>query len=528
MFAPPDMPSLLGVAKAMLDGTTLTRGEKCILAGADDRVDPSTVAKAIEAVRDGTDPLGSAFCIINSGDKRRDQGQTFTPDHVVRGMFGWAKRQREPVVRLVDPGAGTGRYTMAGLRVFPRATAVAVELDPVVALLLRANLAAAGMTKRVHVFVGDFRELSLDPVRGSTLFVGNPPSVRHHGISARWKAWYSRSLEQAGLTGSQLAGLHMHFFVKTKQLAAPGDLGCYVTAAEWLDVNYGSSLREMLANGLGGRDLFVVDPELRVFEDAMVTAAITGFAPGSKNPGLRFMPVHNAEQLRTLPQGESVASGTLKAERRWSILVRGDRTEAKADHIELGELFQVSRGQVTGLNKVWVENDSAPSLPARFLLPSITAAADITTAPSHEISSLEVLRRVVSLPRDLDGLADIDRKRVEEFLAWARTCGAHETYVALHRKPWWHVHLRQAAPIVMTYMGRRPPAFAYNRAGARLINVAHGLYPREAMALPQIRTLVTWLNKNVRQDAGRVYSGGLTKFEPGEAMRIQIPEFLTN
>ena len=521
------MPSLLSVAKAMLDGTTLTPGERFILAGADARVDPSAVAKVVEEVRDGADPLGSAFCIINRSNERRDQGQTFTPDHVVSGMFTWAKRQREPIVRLIDPGAGTGRYTMAGLRVFPKTTAVAVEIDPVVALLLRANLAAAGMTKRVQVLVGDFRELSLEAVRGSTLFVGNPPYVRHHGINSRWKAWYTRALEHAGLTGSQLAGLHLHFFIKTKQLAAPGDLGCYVTAAEWLDVNYGSTLREMLANGLGGRDLFVVAPELQVFEDAMVTAAITGFAPGSRNPGLRFMPVRNVEQLKTLPQGESVPNETLKAERRWSILVKGNRTENMAGHIELGELFQVSRGQVTGLNKVWVENDSAPALPARFLLPSITAASDITTAPSHEIASLEVLRRVVSLPRDLDGLTDIDRKGVEDFLAWARKCGAHETYVALHRKPWWHVHLRQAAPIVMTYMGRRPPAFAYNRAGARLINVAHGLYPREEVAAPQLRKLVSWLNKNVRQDAGRVYSGGLTKFEPGEAMRIQIPESIT-
>lgn len=528
MFAACDMPSLLSVAKAMLKDTALTPVEMHILAGACDRADPGSVAMAIEAVRDGTDPLGSAFCIINDRDERRGQGQTFTPEHVVNGMFAWARRQRKAIVRLVDPGAGTGRYTMAGLRAFPKATAVSVEKDPVVALLLRANLAAAGMTNRVHVLVGDFREIGLEPVKGSTFFVGNPPYVRHHGIDAQWKRWYTRSLAETGLTGSQLAGLHLHFFMKTKQLAVPGDLGCYVTAAEWLDVNYGSSLREMLSNGLGGRDLFVVDSDMRVFEDAMVTVAITGFAPGSKSAGMRFMQVHSTQALKSLPQGEAVPIETLKAEHRWSVLVKGNRTEKKVGHIELGELFQVSRGQVTGLNRVWVESVGMPPLPERYLVPSITDASDITRAPSQEIASLDALRRVVSLPRDLDELAGAERKSVEAFLAWARMCGAHETYVALHRKPWWHVRLRQAAPIVMTYMGRRPPAFAYNKAGACLINVAHGLYPREEVAAPQIRNLVSWLNKNVQQDAGRVYSGGLTKFEPGEAMRIQIPEFITH
>jgi hypothetical protein len=78
----------------------------------------------------------------------------------------------------------------------------------------------------------------------------------------------------------------------------------------------------------------------------------------------------------------------------------------------------------------------------------------------------------------------------------------------------------------MTYMGRRPPAFALNKAGAQLINVAHGLYPREGKTDAQLLQLVSWLNRNVSQADGRVYAGGLTKFEPSEAMKILVPETL--
>ena len=77
--------------------------------------------------------------------------------------------------------------------------------------------------------------------------------------------------------------------------------------------------------------------------------------------------------------------------------------------------------------------------------------------------------------------------------------------------------------LVMTYMGRRPPAFALNAAGAKLINVAHGLYPRVPMSEPCLARYVGWLNANVREESGRTYAGGLTKFEPGEVMRLAVP-----
>jgi hypothetical protein len=501
-----DLPSVFGVAKALLREARLSAVDTRILAAAAHPVRPAAVAATIAAIRDG--------------------GQTFTPNHVVSGMLAWALRQGKQVRRLVDPGAGTGRYTLAGLREFPLAHGVAVEMDPALALLLRANLAAAGLAERATVVVGDFRDLHLAPIEGATLFCGNPPYVRHHDIGPSWKAWYSDTLAKFNLRGSQLAGLHLHFFLKARELAAPGDLGCFVTAAEWLDVNYGQSLRQMLVNGLGGTDVFVADPQLRVFSDALVSAAIAGFSPGAKRGAIRFSALRDADALKALPAGKAVALEALKAEPKWSIFVKGGRIERPEGHVELGEFFQVSRGQVTGLNRVWVASGSSPAVPERYLLPSITDATDITAAPSHEITGLERLRRVVSLPRELDDLAPDEAARVHAFLDWARGCGADQTYIARHRTPWWHVHLRDAAPLVMTYMGRRPPVFAYNRAGARLINVAHGLYPRQPIGVPALRMLVAWLNQNVRQDAGRSYAGGLTKFEPGEAMRIMIPHAL--
>lgn len=521
-----DMGTLLSVAKALAGAARISEAEALALANVPKSCDSALIAEVCAAVSAGLDPLGDAYCAINGPEQRRDRGQTFTPDPVVAGMFAWVKRQRKKVSRLVDPGAGSGRYTLAGLRAFPDAVAVAVEMDPTVAFILRANLAAAGFTKRAQVVVKDFRSLELPRIAGITLWVGNPPYVRHHDISAQWKDWYSKTLKRFGHEGSQLAGLHLHFFLKTLELSAEGDLGCYVTAAEWLDVKYGQALRQLLTNGLGGKDVFVVDPTVQVFGDALVSAAITCFSPGSRRTELRFAEVATEAQLRKLTSGDGVEISAAKTEPKWSFLVKGGRAERPSGFMELGEMFRVSRGQVTGLNRVWIEGADTPSLPSRFLIPAITNSTDITKASQHVILDAESLRRVVCLPRDLSSLGKRDKAAVDRFLEWARSLGAHETYIAQHRNPWWSVGIKDAAPIVMTYMGRRPPVFAMNKACAQLINVAHGLYPRQQFTEDQMTRLVGWLNVNVLQETGRVYAGGLTKFEPSEAMRILIPESL--
>ncbi|MBB3196849.1 class I SAM-dependent methyltransferase [Roseateles terrae] len=520
--------TLLALAKALIGDAVVTEAEQQLLQTVPACEDAAQLQALTKAIRRGDDPLGALFCRLFHATTRRPEGQTFTPAPVVQGMVNWALRQGRKVTRLVDPGAGSGRYTLAGLRAFPEAEAVAVEKDPLVALLLRANLAAADLSHRAAVLVGDYRELSLAPVDGPTLFIGNPPYVRHHDISPGWKTWYAYCLTHAGLKGSQLAGLHLHFFLKTRQLAVPGDFGVFVTAAEWMDVNYGQALRDMLANGLGGTEIHVVAPELQVFEDAMVSAAITCFSPEATQADapLRFQSIQAPAELLTLPPGREIPRETARQERKWSVLLRGGRPARQPGQMELGELFQVSRGQVTGLNRVWVHGPGAPALPEAYLVPSITDASDISAAPGQEIGPLQTLRRVVCLPRDLAPLPAAHRRAIDTFLAWAQSQGAHEGYIARHRKPWWHVHLRDPAPIVMTYMGRRPPAFAFNAAGARLINVAHGLYPRQPMSEAQLRRLVQWLNANVSIEGGRVYAGGLTKFEPSEAMRILLPRDL--
>jgi adenine-specific DNA-methyltransferase len=519
--------ALLELALSLVPACTLTSAEKSLTRHIKPCTESRRIAAVVAGIKRGEDPLGNTYCAIKDPASRRGAGQTFTPSGVVATMLDWAGSMSRDISRVVDPGAGTGRYTMAALKRFPRAHAVAVEFDPYVAILLRANLAACGLSDRCRVIVGDYRDLKLPSIVGRTLFIGNPPFVRHHEISSQWKQWYSTGLKKLGASGSQIAGLHLHFFVKTCELARAEDLGCFITAAEWLDSGYGSALRELLTDNLGGIAVCAADPELRLFDDALVSAAITAFAPGTAPKEIRFSRFSSLAQTRNLSAGRSVLLSEARSQTAWSTLYQKRTAGKSTDQVELGEICRVSRGQITGQNSVWIHRKDTPKLPARFLVPTITKAFDIIRAPDRVIGSKQTLRHVISLPTDLDTLRPAERIQVETFLRWARAEGAHKTYTAKHRAPWHRVRLDgPVPPIVMTYMRRGPPIFARNKAGAKLLNIAHGLFPKTPLSESKMAALIRWLNKNVRIEDGRMYAGGLVKFEPSVAMKIRVPRRL--
>jgi len=474
----------------------------------------------------GEDPLGEAFCRLRGPAQRRPSGQTFTPGPVVQSMVGWAARTLTPA-RVVDPGTGSARFLAAAGRRWPHATLLGVETDPLAAMIGRATLAAAGLAGRAGITLGDYRSLRLAPAGGPTLFLGNPPYVRHHQIPAGWKSWLRSAAVGQGLAASGLAGLHVHFFLATALHAVPGDAGVLVTAAEWMDVNYGSLVRSLLLGPLGGESVHLLDPAVPAFADAAATTAIACFRPGRRPARLRLRRVTRLADLGELAGGTAVPAPVLRTASRWTPLAgpaapAGGRGRLPAGHVELGELCRVHRGQVTGANRVWVTAGNPAGLPGRFLFPAVTRASELFRA-GGTLATAARLRCVIDLPADLGELAPAELALVTRFLAGAEAAGAAGSYIACHRKPWWRVRLRAPAPILATYMARRPPAFVRNLAGARHVNIAHGLYPREPLPPAALDGLAAYLRRSVTQAQGRTYAGGLTKFEPREMERLPVP-----
>jgi len=467
----------------------------------------------------GFDPLGEAFCALRSSADRRENGATYTPGPIVRSMVERAADRGTPQ-RIVDPGTGSARFLLEAGETFPQASLIGVDIDPLAALIARANLAVAGFAKRSRIILGDYRRFN-ESVSDQTLYIGNPPYVRHHQITTKWKEWLSEEAEKLGHKASQLAGLHVHFFLATARNARAGDFGAFITAAEWLDVNYGSLVRSLVVGQLGGYSITVIEPTAQPFPDAASTAAITTFKIASKPTSVFFRRVDSLRDLDRLNKGRRVHRDRLITEARWSYLMRAAEKPPEG-YVELGELCRVHRGQVTGANDVWIAGPHSDGLPESVLYRTITRAKEVFAAEGVLRDAMK-LRCVIDIPVDLDELGTPDRRAVDRFLKIAREKGANKGYIASHRKAWWSVGLRSPAPIISTYMARRAPAFVLNKAGARHINIAHGLYPRDPMTEKARTSLVRFLQTNISQRSGRTYAGGLTKFEPREMERLIVP-----
>lgn len=513
--------SLVAITAALITPEwALTPPEKQLVRRAG-HVDKDIVAEYRKRIVRGEDILGTEFCRLRPSELRREAGATYTPSAIVEAMISWAAGVDPAPERVVDPGIGSGRFMSAAADRFPNARLVGVDTDPLALLMARANASVRGYAHRLHLELCDYRALVLPSCQGKTLYIGNPPYVRHHNISEGWKTWFATTAHRFGFKASKLAGLHIHFFLRTREIAQHGDYGAFITAAEWLDVNYGSTLRHMLANGLGGSAVHIIDPKAQPFSDAFTTGAVTCFHVGHRPTHFAVRAVHRLEDLMPLDRGRAVDWKEMAKAPRWSVFTR-EHKEVPSGFIELGEIFRAHRGQVTGANRAWIVGDEARDIPSRFKRPTVTKGRELFAARTELVTTAN-LKKVVDLPVSLDDLDPEERKLVSKFLRWARTVGAQESYVAQHRRAWWAIELRPPAPVLVTYMARQAPAFVLNTAKARHINIAHGLYPRNPLNEKTLAAILVWLRQHVGTSGGRTYAGGLVKFEPKELERIPIP-----
>ena len=503
-------------------GGPLSPSEATLVAAAEARGEEpwkALVAQTTRKILAGADPLGDWFCTLRSAEVRRRTGAVFTPTDLIDPMVQWVLEHNPD--RVVDAGAGSGRFSVAIVRQVPEMPLIAIDCDPVTTLMTRACLAALRVTN-ASVLHADYTRCSLPDALGRTAFVGNPPYVRHHQLTPETKVWAQRTAAQLGHTVSGLAGLHAYFYLATAAMGRPGDVGCFVTSAEWLDVNYGSIVRELLLGALGGAGVHVVEPQAMPFAGTATTAVVVNFRVGQRQGPIRFRPVTGLGELGDLGRtGEPVARERLREAPRWSPFIR-TRRQVPDGYIELGEICRVHRGTVTGSNATWVARGDV-TLPESVLFPAVTRARELFEA-GEILSDPGRLRRVIDIPVDLDELDHDGRTLVDCFLRQAKNAMIHKGYIAAHRRAWWSVGLREPAPILATYMARRPPTFVRNAADARHINIAHGLYPRQKLPDHALARLAQCLRQSISLSQGRTYAGGLTKFEPREMERLPVPD----
>ena len=483
--------------------------------------------------------------LLKTGRERNKLGQFATPPELAMSLarYTQALMGNEPV-RFLDPAIGTGSFFSAISQAFSAAQiqrAAGIEIDPLFAETARELWAEEGL----KVTEGDFTKQSPAPLYN--LVLANPPYVRHHHLSGpdkeRLKERLARSLQ---LDISGLAGLYCYFLLLCHEWMEEQGLAVWLIPSEFMDVNYGVTLRRYLTDRVTLLHIHRFCPTDVQFTDALVSSAIVVFRKASPAAGhhARFSFAGSVEA----PRSEAFVSlDTLRRSSKWTRFPATTTVSEKAA-LTLGDIFSVKRGLATGSNSFFILNEEQVAkwqIPHQALRPILPGPRHVTTEiiAAHLDGAPHISPRLFLL--DSSEPEDLIKDKWPTLYAYLQT--GHEqkiadSYLASHRTPWYSQEQRPPAPFLCTYMGRsrdgkHPFRFLWNRSNATAHNVYLMLYPKGPLLHvlrqnPEFYGRVFEALKRITPaqllSEGRVYGGGLHKVEPKELAQIPADQMLVS
>ena len=469
---------------------------------------------------------------------RNRMGQFATPTSLAIDIQRYAKRnlRKGESVRFFDPAIGTGSFYSALLDVFPQTrlgAAVGYEIDPHYGSPATKLWSETGL----DIHLEDFTQAEAPlPAERFNLLICNPPYVRHHYIANGDKQRLKmRTRAACGMDINGLAGLYCYFLGLSHQWMADDGLAGWLIPSEFMDVNYGISVKHYLLDKVTLLHIHRFDPSDVQFGDALVSSAIVWFRnkPPAAASSVRFSFGGTLER----PKLERFISvDTLRHDPKWTRYPMKQAHEAVSGPV-LGDFFRITRGLVTGKNSYFILSER--KIQCRGL--PIAAFRPILPSPRY-VPDDEIMCDRVGNPLLEQRLFLLDppwgeyeiRERYPElwsYLEEGKAEGIDDRYICRHRTIWYTQERRPPAPFVCTYLGRsdkkngRPFRFILNNSKATAANVYLMLYPKEPFERvlsdrPELKRRVwEYLNQICPQSMlgeGRVYGGGLHKLEPKE------------
>ena len=182
---------------------------------------------------------------------RNRMGQFATPTGLAVDIQRCAKAHlgKNERVRFMDPAIGTGSFYSALLEVFPQTridAAVGYEIDPHYGRPAAKLWGETGLDIRLE----DFTQAEApEAAEKFNLLICNPPYVRHHHIvNGEKRRLKLRTQNACGVEINGLAGLYCYFLGISHAWMADSGLAGWLVPSEFMDVNYGVSVKRYLLN----------------------------------------------------------------------------------------------------------------------------------------------------------------------------------------------------------------------------------------------------------------------------------------
>lgn len=483
---------------------------------------------------------------LKTQEERNAMGQFSTPTELANDILEHAKNimPKREKIRFLDPAFGTGSFFSALLKMFSTTrieAAMGYEIDTHYGMPASDLWANTMLDYRLTDFT------SAKPPESEkekfNLIICNPPYVRHHHINGQKERLRGKALSSAHMKLSGLAGLYCYFMALTHPWMKANAIAGWLIPSEFMDVNYGQSVKDYLLNEVTLLQIHRFDPNDVQFDDALVSSAVVWFE--NKKPNKNHKIKFTYGGTIDAPHNEKeISASVLAVEKKWTRFpLSEERVETGA--AKLSDFFTIKRGIATGDNKFFVmsreeiERRELPIEHFRPILPSPRYLTDtIIEADNDGNPRIKKQLFVLDCKLSIDELKKCYPK-LHKYLQEGIETGVSDRYLCKNRKLWYAQENRPESTFYCTYIGRsdkegtKPFRFILNHSKAIVANSYLILYPK-----PQVikeiennkgleKKLLVALNKitcKAMLDEGRVYGGGLHKMEPRELANVPALE----
>lgn len=493
---------------------------------------------------------------FDAGERPEDRnrlGQFATPLPLARDIVEAARTYVDrPIhaLRFLEPAGGNGTFYSALLRCYQGKlpnVAVSYEVDPRLAEMADRLWASAGL--RVHNQDFTIVDAPQSEHQRFSLLITNPPYVRHHHLQSEEKErMIARVRRELHLRPSGLMGLYGYFLLFSHNWLQENGLGVWLIPSEFMDVGYGDVIKNYLLDCVELLRVHRFNPQ-RQFFDADVTSTVLFLR--KRRPVQEHRTVFSWGANILSPESSVHVKRTeLQNISKWSLIGQYSppellRHQADARQaMNLGYLFSVKRGLVTGANKFFImTRDEARErgIPEAFLrpiMPSPRYLGDqrIIEAAEQGLPKVEPQLFLLDCELPKDYLA-AHYPQLYAYILEGESLGLPDRYLLSRRNPWYSQEARAPAPILCGYMGRSNQKrnairFYRNKSEAIASNIYLMLYPKPLVTehciepeafFDRIFTLLSSFDEKRVTRHGRTYGGGLRKIEPGELSKLVLP-----
>ncbi|ASS41185.1 hypothetical protein AXF21_04315 [Eubacterium minutum ATCC 700079] len=511
-----------------------------------------TQNKRFGAIRDLTpieaERMQLQMAIDNSKsiESRRRLGQFATPYELAQEIISYGLTlQEEEKISFLEPAIGTGSFYSALLSECGKQSkilmsATGIEFDD------EFYSVACGLwgNTGINLINNDFTETEC--FERVNLLISNPPYVRHHYISQEQKSKLAAiTKDDTGLSLSGLAGLYCYFILCAHKWLAPNAICGWLLPSEFMDVNYGSILKEYFLNNVHLLRVHRYNPENCKFDDALVSSCVVWFKNKviSQNYNVEFSygGTHEKPEISS-----RICKNILEKHNKWTHFPdKGNSNKQSNSSITptLGDFFTIKRGIATGDNGFFIlskEQIDELNLDMQFFTPILPSPrhlkCDEIFSDNNGHPQLDTQYFLLSCTLSEDEIRE-HHPDIWNYLNAGKDTTAQK-YLCKNRKVWYFQENRDATPFLCSYMGRgtsehsAPFRFILNHTKAIATNSYLMLYPKAFLSkaitqspdvLHKIWEILTNITASDLECEGRIYGGGLKKIEPRELSSVKCP-----